>query len=437
MVTRIRKTILVLGDIALAFLSLLLTVYFGFWGNFSWQTFHQHLLPFTILYIVWFAIFYIFGLYDLHSLTPKLELLIKIGECFLVCFIIGLAFFYLIPLFGITPKTNLLINVLLLALLMLLWRKTFYALFSSWYLQNIAFLGRSNIADKLTETIKSNPQLGYKFIGFLATNKPLAWQMKKTNTAVLVINQDISQNQKTVQELYKCLPLRVEIIDLAKAYEIILHKVPIDFVNQAWFLANIAEGEKRTYDKLKRISDFLLSAIILLLTSPLWAFIALAIKLDDNGPIFYKQKRVGRDGREFLIWKFRSMKVDAEKDGAKWADKNDRRVTIAGKVLRNLHFDEFPQMLNVLKGDLSLIGPRPERPEFVRQLETEIPHYHLRHLIKPGFTGWAQVSFKKYARNTLESHEKFQYDLYYIKNRSFFLDLGILLKTFQLFFQKG
>jgi lipopolysaccharide/colanic/teichoic acid biosynthesis glycosyltransferase len=130
------------------------------------------------------------------------------------------------------------------------------------------------------------------------------------------------------------------------------------------------------------------------------------------------------------------MKVGAEKRGKpKWAEKEDPRVTKVGKVLRKLHLDELPQMINVLKGDISLVGPRPERPEFVKKLEKQIPYYHLRHIIKPGFTGWAQIKFR-YARSVMDSFEKFQYDLYYIKNRSIFLDLGILLKTFQLLFKR-
>ena len=128
------------------------------------------------------------------------------------------------------------------------------------------------------------------------------------------------------------------------------------------------------------------------------------------------------------------MKVGAETKEAVWAKKRDKRITRVGRFLRRIHFDEIPQIVNVIKGDISLIGPRPERPEFVEKLEKEIPHYHLRYLIKPGFTGWAQIKFR-YGRSIMDSHEKFQYDLYYLKNRSFLLDIGILLKTFQLFFK--
>ncbi|MCL5011084.1 MAG: sugar transferase [Patescibacteria group bacterium] len=434
---KLRQLILFLGDLIMAAGALLATVYLGFWNNFSWRVFNQHILPFSILYAVWLAIFYVFGLYDLSVLKPKTDLLSKIGQGFAVCFLIGLAFFYLIPIFGITPKTNLLIDILVFAGLVLLWRRAFYGLFSTVYLRNIGFLGKTALSENLYQTIKNNPQLGYKLAGYLEKTENIIHQIKQNKIQVLVLSQDISKNPKIVQGLYQCLPLRIDILDLARAYEAILQKIPIDFVNQTWFLQNLSEGEKISYDKTKRIIDVFLAGLLLAITSPFWFFIFLAIKLDDKGAIFYKQQRIGKDNRVFWIWKFRSMKPDAEKTGAKWAEKNDPRITKAGKILRRLHFDEFPQMLNVLKGDISLVGPRPERPEFVRQLTKQIPHYHLRNLIKPGFTGWAQVKYIHYARNEQESHEKFQYDLYYIKNRSFFLDLGILLKTFQLFFTKG
>ena len=251
----------------------------------------------------------------------------------------------------------------------------------------------------------------------------------------MILAENLDKNPRLAKELYKCLSLKINFMDLAKAYETLFYKIPIDFISQTWFLENLAEGEKRIYDKFKRIGDILAAAFIIAITSPLWLILAWLIKSEDKGPVFYKQKRVGKDRKEFLLWKFRSMKVGAEKGRPLWAKENDPRITKIGKVLRKLHLDELPQMINVLKGDISLVGPRPERPEFVKKLEKQIPHYHLRHIIKPGFTGWAQIKFR-YARSLMDSHEKFQYDLYYIKNRSFFLDLGILLKTFQLLFKK-
>lgn len=435
MLRKIRQVVLVLGDVVLAYLALVLTVYFGFWGNFSWATFYLHLLPFSLLYFFWFILFYIFGLYDLNLIRPKLEFLARTGEALLACLVLGLGFFYLIPIFGITPKTNLLINILIFGGLFLIWRRSFYYIFSSYILQNVAFLGKNPLAKKLAREIDQNPQLGYKIVGNLDSKKNIFSQVKIKEIETLIIARTLNGNSKLTQGLYQCLPLKINFMDLARGYEILLHKIPIDFVSQAWFLENLTEGEKKIYDKLKRVSDVLLAGLIIALTSPLWLIFAILIKFEDKGPVFYRQKRVGKAREEFWLTKFRSMKVGAEKGKPVWAEREDPRATKVGRFLRKIHLDELPQVLNVLKGDISLVGPRPERPEFVKKLGKEIPHYHLRHIIKPGFTGWAQIKFR-YGRSIMDSHEKFQYDLYYIKNRSFFLDLGILLKTFQLFFKR-
>jgi len=176
------------------------------------------------------------------------------------------------------------------------------------------------------------------------------------------------------------------------------------------------------------------ASILLALTFPLWPVIALAIKWESSGPIFYSQERIGANGKLFRLTKFRSMINNAEIGRPVWAQKNDPRVTRMGNILRRTHLDELPQMINIIKGDLSLVGPRPERMEFVKELEKQIPHYNIRHIIKPGFTGWAQVNFH-YARTPMDTYEKFQYDLYYLKNRSLILDFSILLKTINLIFK--
>jgi len=435
MLRKLRQIVLITGDIVLVYFALLLTCYFGFWGNFRWEIFQEHFLPFSLLYFCWFILFYIFGLYDLNLIRPKLEFLVRAGQCFFACLLLGTSFFYLLPLFEISPKTNLVINILILGGLFLIWRRLFYQLFSSLYLQNVAFLGKNSLSQKLVREIENQPQLGYRFVKFLNLKNNIFSQVKRGKIETLILAQNIKSPSKLTPELYKCLPLRINFMDLAQAYEVLLHKIPIDFVSQTWFLENLSEGEKKVHDKLKRFVDIILVSLIIIITSPLWLIFAILIKLEDNGPVFYRQKRIGKDRKEFWLAKFRSMKIDAEKGKAKWAEKDDPRITKIGGFLRNIHLDELPQMLNVLKGDISLSGPRPERPEFVKKLEKEIPHYHLRHIIRPGFTGWAQIKFR-YGRTVEDSHEKFQYDLYYIKNRSLFLDLGILLKTFQLFFTK-
>ncbi len=178
----------------------------------------------------------------------------------------------------------------------------------------------------------------------------------------------------------------------------------------------------------KRVFDITASALMLLILLPLLIVVAIAVKLDSPGPVFYRQRRAGLHGKPFEVIKFRSMVSDAEKDGARWAAKNDNRVTKLGKFLRKTRIDEIPQAINVLRGEMSFVGPRPERPEFIEVLEKEIPHYNDRHAVKPGITGWAQVEYA-YGASVDDARMKLMYDLYYIKNFSIALDCIIVLKT--------
>lgn len=435
-ILNLRKFLLWAGDVFLLYFSLFVVLFFGFWKSFSWGIFLEHLLPFSILYLFWLIIFYIFGFYDLNLLRTPFLFYIRALTGLLLSLGIGMIFFYLTPFFEITPKTNLILNVLIFGLLFLSWRRFFYSLFSSRFLNRVAVIGSNLQAEELAKEIISHPYLGYKLIGFLNPGEDLLPKIQEEKIDTLIIATKLGLNPRITQSLYQCLPSRINFMDLARAYEIICEKIPISNISQTWFLENLQEGEKGLYDKVKRIIDATLVFLLLLLTSPLWPFIALSIKLEDKGPIFYSQERIGKDRKPFLLIKFRSMKEGAEKEtGAVWAEKEDPRITKIGKFLRKTHLDEIPQMINILKGDISLVGPRPERPEFVEQLEKEIPYYHIRHLIKPGFTGWAQIKFR-YGRSIEDSFEKFQYDLYYLKNRSLILDLRILLKTFNLFFKK-
>ncbi|OGZ23971.1 MAG: hypothetical protein A2896_01360 [Candidatus Nealsonbacteria bacterium RIFCSPLOWO2_01_FULL_43_32] len=427
-VLNLRKILLLFGDIVLLYLALFLTVFFDF---------PQHVLPFSILYFFWLIIFYIFGLYDLGAIRIRVVLYPKILGAILCGLGLGMVFFYLVPLFGITPKTNLLLNVLIFGVLFLIWRKLFGFLFSSRFFNNVAILSRDpQKIETLAKEIALRPYLGYKLTATFNDGKDLLAKIQEKKINALIVAEDFETDFDLLENLYQCLEARIIFLDWNQAYELFCEKIPTAFLQKKWFLENLKEGERKFYDKIKRGQDLILATILLIATSIFWPLIVLLIKLGDRGPVIYRQERIGKDRKPFLLFKFRSMNVDAESEtGPVWAKKEDHRVTKVGKLLRKIHLDELPQMINVLKGDISLVGPRPERPEFVEKLEKEIPYYHVRHLIKPGFTGWAQLKFR-YGRSVVDSKEKFQYDLYYMKNRSLFLDLGILLKTFQLFFKK-
>jgi sugar transferase (PEP-CTERM system associated) len=223
--------------------------------------------------------------------------------------------------------------------------------------------------------------------------------------------------------------------EMADVYERLTGRVPVEHIQDEWLMS--AEGfdilHKACLRHVKRFLDLVISGFLLLLTFPVILVAGLLVHVDSTGPVFYTQERVGKNGKVFKVFKFRSMRVDAESQGAQWAAGDDPRVTRVGKWLRLYRIDELPQLWNVVRGDMSVVGPRPERPEFVRFLEQRIPYYSLRHYVTPGITGWAQVSFR-YASSVEDALNKLEADVYYIKNMSLLLDLKILLKTIGVVF---
>jgi len=214
------------------------------------------------------------------------------------------------------------------------------------------------------------------------------------------------------------------------------YRVKLEEVDEK-LIREYVEQKGKLDESLERLLDILFGLVGLVLLSFLFLFAALAIKLTSPGPIFYTQKRVGKNGLPFTLYKFRTMVQDAEKEGPQWAKEKDTRITSVGRILRFTHLDELPQAINLLRGDISLVGPRPERPEFVQILEKEIPHYNLRHLVKPGIFGWAQLNLP-YGDSVEDAAEKLKYDLYYIKHRSIFFDLLIVLRSIKIIvFAKG
>ena len=220
--------------------------------------------------------------------------------------------------------------------------------------------------------------------------------------------------------------MRIE--DAPTTYERITGKILTDGIAPSWFIFSDGFRASRTTRVLKRVIDVVMAAVGLVLAAPLMLLTALAIRIDSPGPIFYKQERVGENDRLFTLCKFRSMRSDAEKAGPMWAQSNDNRVTRVGRFIRLTRLDELPQLLNVIRGDMSFVGPRPERPYFVQQLTAQIPFYAERHTVKPGVTGWAQVRYR-YGSSIEDAMEKLRYDLYFIKHLSIAFDFTIVIDT--------
>jgi sugar transferase (PEP-CTERM system associated) len=253
--------------------------------------------------------------------------------------------------------------------------------------------------------------------------------VRKEKAKKIVISLSERRGVLPIKDLLACKLSGVEVVDAPSFYEELTGKLLIEDIKPSWFV--LSDGFRKTVFRSisKKIFDSLFAIICLTITIPFFPIIALLIKLDSRGPVFFRQVRTGEGGKDFLIYKFRTMRQDAESEtGAVWAQKNDTRITRMGRFLRKSRLDELPQLFNVLKGDMSFIGPRPERPEMITALEVLIPYYSERHSVKPGITGWAQVKYS-YGASVEDSIEKLKYDLFYVKHMSLFLDLLILLET--------
>jgi len=440
---RIKRYLLILGDIALLYLALWLTLYLRY--NQKWlSAWQQHFYPFTIVFGLMIATFFIIGLYELNIARNNLIFFNTLIRGLASGTIIAISIFYLIPFFNITPKTNLFLTLLIAALLLILWRQIYnFFIKSPALLSNVLFLGKTKEAEELISFIKNNPQLGYRIrkiaeVEELKILQNLIETLVQEKIHIVVTAIDPHKNSLLVKNLYQCLPLQILVIDLPAFYEKLTAKIPVSAIEEVWFLENLMSGKKFLFETLKKFIDFSVAIIGGLITIALTPLIALLIKLDSPGPIFYRQKRVGKDNRLFEIIKFRTMIKDAEKTGAQWAKENDSRITRVGKFLRKTRLDELPQFFNILRGDMSLVGPRPERPEFAfsSELTSQIPFYQIRHIVKPGATGWAQIKYP-YGASIADTLQKLQYDLYYIKNRSLIFDLAIILKTIRIILSGG
>lgn len=273
----------------------------------------------------------------------------------------------------------------------------------------------------------------------LPVNGSLTSMAKKHNVnEVVVAVQNRRNGSFPIQELLECKLNGIKVSDAATFFEREMCQIRVDTLQPSWLVFGGGFDQSFMRTAIKRSFDLLASVILLIATLPIMIITAVCIFIEDRRPILYRQERVGKDGQPFVVMKFRSMRNDAEKAGKpQWAAENDPRTTKVGRIIRKLRIDELPQILNVLKGEMSFVGPRPERPYFVKQLCEEIPYYNVRHSIKPGITGWAQVRYQ-YGASVEDAVQKLQYDLYYVKNNSLFLDIIILIDTVQVvLFGKG
>ncbi|WNH11651.1 sugar transferase [Thalassobellus suaedae] len=441
-----RKVLLRVFDI----ISILVVLYFvSNTFDFDYFTINKENWRWVFVLILYISLFgTIFELYDLQK-SSRLE---KVLANIILTASVTVLFYFLTPFFTpILPDNRLQILYFYFAILFALfvWRLAYITfIVSPRFYKKVLIVGETSNIQTIVEAF-NGADSNYKIVGFINCEvqkidkikfngiveyspKQIYQVIKDESISEIVI---ASYNSESITpEIYKDLITLLEggfsIKEYAQVYEDMTYRVPVQFVGKDFYkyFPFSRSNQNKMYLFFHRFFDVLISVTGILFSVFIIPFVMLGNLIGNRGPLFYSQERIGKNGNLFKIVKFRTMVKNAEKDGAVWAKKNDVRITPFGKFLRNSRLDEVPQFLNILKGDMSLIGPRPERPYFVRELSQTLPFYETRHIIKPGLTGWAQVN-TRYGSSIDDSLLKLQYDLYYIKHRSFFLDINILIKT--------
>ena len=393
--------------------------------------------------------FYLFDLYDFVVMHDRRELVLRLVQALGLAWIALALSFYLYPDLMLGRSISLIALPLALAL-MVGWRVTIH-----WFLghpgwgERILIVGSGESAVEIAREVLSRPDAGYRIVGFVGTDSEMVGKslinprvvgvtdelgevVKRENVDRIVVAMGERRGQFPTDKLLRLsLAGHVTIEEGAAFYERVTGRVSLSMIRPSWLIFT-GPGRKAKSTSISRSIVHRLAALVgMVLSLPIVIVTAILIKLDSRGPVFYKQERVGRNGRPFVLMKFRSMRTDAEAGGPVWATKGDDRTTRVGRVIRKIRVDEIPQFWNILKGEMSFVGPRPERPHFVAQLAQEIPYYEQRHLIAPGLTGWAQIKYP-YGASIEDARQKLQYDLFYIKNHSLVFDAIIVFETIKI-----
>jgi sugar transferase (PEP-CTERM system associated) len=444
--------ILVLGDLTVTFLATVMihaaVFFFEIPQHPAWAIWFLQAVALTVIVVV---SFYYSDLYAIDQTLSIRELLLRfMSGIGLACIVMGMIS-YPIPRFG---KTIYASQMAVVVLSLCAWRVGFMRVIEKARIHaRVLVVGLETIGKLVAEELLRQKKLGMEVVGFvghsdgqltLSYGNPVRVSLPVYGTSSLITLFEQKKVDRILlasaegcpvalgRELVELRARGIAIEDCHSFYERLVSKIAIADLAPQWIVRSKGFRRDRLIMFTKRLVDVLVAAIGLLVSAPITVLTALAIKLDSPGTILYRQERMGRNDQIFTIYKFRSMLEGAEVDaGPVWAAKDDPRVTRVGKVIRKLRIDEIPQMINVLKGQMSLVGPRPERPFFVHTLNEKIPYYSLRHSIKPGITGWAQICYP-YGDSEQDAVEKLQYDLYYIKNMSVLFDLQILFESLKV-----
>ena len=430
-------------DIVFCISSLFLALFIKYNKCPTFQEYLIHLKIFIPVIISWILSMYIFYLYSIDVYLPAYNLLFRMFCCYLISAVIGISFFYVFSR-RLTPKLIFLIYNSLVLGLLFMWHLLCKKFFTNKYFKNkYIFIGYTPDVKSLLELTKIKYYGNFIFEGIydenskyatIKTEQELEEYLFKRNIKTVVITSKYKLTPSLTNMLMDAMVNKTVFYSLPDFYELIARKIPISSISDGWILNKISKAECIIYKSIKRAADIIFSILILFITSPIWLLSTFIIPLESKGPVIFKQKRLGLHSKEFILYKFRSMRE--ENNTYKYTTENDSRITKFGNFMRKTRIDELPQLINILKGDMSLIGPRPERPEYAIELQKQIPFYNQRLIVRPGITGWDQVSGEYHSPSTEDTYKKLQNDLYYIKNISLSLDFSIAMKTIATMFMR-
>ena len=443
---------LILADAFIIYGGIILAMYLrlGFSGSEYQLDERNGWLKIALATSICLLILYFYDIYDYTVMTNRRELMLRLVQGLGIAWILLALLFYFVPQLLIGRGVSV-VSVFIVLILLTLWRGLIHLLTGHPDIgEKILVVGTGRAAQDTARAVWERRDAGFRIVGFATENgnkpPPEIAESKilgsANNLREIITNEKIDRVVMAVRERRGGFPTEtllkmslagdVSIEECTSFFERVTGQVHLDMLRPSWLIFAGRKRDTRLKIAFREMVHRLLALIGLIISLPIAILTAILIKLDSKGSVLYRQKRVGKNGRLFNVIKFRSMKTDAEADGKPvWAVSNDERVTRVGRVIRKIRVDEIPQFWNILKGEMSFVGPRPERPHFVEQLAREIPFYEHRHLTAPGLTGWAQIKYP-YGASVDDARQKLQYDLYYIKNQSLALDLVIVFETIKI-----
>lgn len=434
--------LLIVGDIALFFIALWVSLAIRYLAFPSLDQLFVHLLPFAVLFFVWALVFFVAGLYDKHTVILKDHLSSLIINTQIINIIIAAIFFFFIPFFGITPKTILLIYLAISSSLIIVWRLYVFPLFWPHKGRRALLIGEGPEIEELVTEVNNNTRYGFTFtrivdLDAIRTTEDVEQRLlqiiEDEQIALIVADSHSVHLEPFFPSLFDLtfVTTRATFVDLYTVYETIFDRVPLSALRYNWFLEHIPQSSHLIYDFFKRLVDIIGATILSLLLLVVLPLVWIAARIYGDGSIFIVQERIGQHGGIVRVRKFKTMRTN---ENGVWIGESANAVTRLGTLLRTTSLDELPQVVNVLKGNMSLIGPRNDLTKLGERLASAIPYYNIRYTIKPGITGWAQTH-QRYSPGNIspqsieETKVRLAYDLYYVKNRSLMLDIGIALRT--------